>query len=176
MIAGVSVAAVVVAGGFAIDRSGVVRPNLELAADAGYQATVSSDTKIITRTVTVRNGGWTTVHVTGVGQDGPGLRLLGPADPGGPTKSSHVPGTPPPLDLHPGQIATMAVVYRVTDCAAVPSGPFPVTVRVDEPWGTQTINIFLPPIYVGPSGYAVNPPMTEWQKAMADQACGGRRP
>lgn len=175
LLAATLTAAVALGAGFAVDRSGVVRARLALAADAGYEASVSLDPKILTRQIVVRNTGWTTIRVVGVGQDGPGLKLLGPADAGGPTKYSDIQGTQPPFDLHPGETATLVVVYRVTDCAAVPAGPFPVPVRVDRPWGTQTIRVSLPPTYEGPDGYAVDPPMTEWQKAMADQACGVRK-
>lgn len=165
LVAGAAAAAVLVAAGFAADRS--VRAHLVLARDAGYQASTTKDSqgaRILTRQFTVKNTGWTTVRVVGVGQDGPGLRLLG-------SGTSEIPGAQPPFDLGPGKTAAVVVVYEITDCAAVPTGPFPVAVRVHGLWGTQTLHVALPQEYTGPDGFVINPPMTEWQKAMADQAC-----
>ncbi|GAA1983296.1 hypothetical protein [Catenulispora subtropica] len=168
--AAVWAAAVLLGAGVAVDYSGVVRAHLARSADVGTGGAALTTSKVIAQEVAVENTGWTTVRVVGVGQDGPGLRLLGSADPD--VRTSGVHGAQPPFDLHPGQTKTVAVAYRVTDCEAVPAGAFPVQIRVDRPWGTQTIGISLPQVYDGAGGTAVNPPMTEWQKDMADRACG----
>ena len=168
-----SAAAVLLGAGLGIDYSGVVRAHLVRAADVGTAGAALTTPKVIVEEVAVKNTGWSTVRVVGVGQDGPGLRLLGPSDPD--VRFSGVHGIEPPFEVRPGQTETVAVAYRVTDCAAVPTGPFPVQIRVDRFWGTQTIGITPPQVYDGPNGTAVDPPMTEWQKDMADRACGAPR-
>ncbi|MEY9862806.1 hypothetical protein ABH935_008454 [Catenulispora sp. GAS73] len=164
--------------GYTIDRSGVVRAHIDYYGDSGNIGATTPNPKFFTRQVAVRNTGWTTVHVTGVGQDGPGLRLVRPGGPEGFPKDLELVGsTPAPFDLHPGQIVTVEVAYQVTDCAAVPSGSFPVTLRVDRPWGTQTIDIAMPltPAPGTTNGLVPATDMVGWQKEMADNACNPRR-
>ena len=127
--------------------------------------------KILTQQVPVKNTGWTTVRVTGIGQDGPGLRLVGPSDAEGLKQASDIGGKQPPFDPHPGQTAIMVVAYRVTDCTAISSGPFPIAVRVDRPWGTETIDVPLPRQTPNTPGWTIDGADIEWQKAAADQAC-----
>ncbi|ACU70916.1 hypothetical protein Caci_1996 [Catenulispora acidiphila DSM 44928] len=173
----VAVAAAVVAvlaAGFATDRSGIVRAQVAFDQDTGLAGSVLVHPRIITHEIPVKNTGWTTVRVTGVGQDGPGLSLVRPGDAEGMTAAEDTSATPPPFDLHPGQTAIMQVAYRITDCAAVPAGPFPIAVRVDRPWGTETISVSVPPQpVVDPAapGFTVNGPVIEWQRAAADQSC-----
>ncbi|NUP46599.1 MAG: hypothetical protein HOW97_04705 [Catenulispora sp.] len=159
--------AVVIAAAVLLDLSGLIHPRITMPADRADGGAAYKDTQIIARQIVVHNDGWTTVHVTGIGQDGPGLRLLGPADPGGPNKNSEIAGAQPPFDLHPDQTVTMVVIYKITDCAAVSSSPFAVPVRVDSLWGTQTVSIALPPVYRGRSFTSI-----EWQRDMANDVCG----
>lgn len=163
--------AVVIIAAIFLNLSGLIHARIVMPEDRSDGGAAYTDTKTIARQVVVHNEGWTTVRVTGIGKDGPGLRLLGPDDPGGPNKNSEIPGARPPFDLHAGQTVTMAVIYKITDCAAVSDGPFPVPVRVDSLWGTQTVSIALPSVYSGPAYTPV-----EWQRAMANDACGIHRP
>jgi hypothetical protein len=167
--AAITTAAVVLGAGLVVDYSGVVRPHLDRSG-VGMSGVAMLNPKVIAQEFGVRNNGWTTVRVVGIGQSGPGLRLLAPTDPD--LRGSGISGKQPPFDLHPGQTVEIAVAYLVTDCAAVTADPFPVAVRVDRPWGTQTIHIPLSQSYDGPNGVASNPTMTEWQKDMADRSCG----
>ena len=173
-LAAVSAAATVLVAGFAVDRSGGVRANIGYSSESNDAGAASPTAKSFTRQFAVKNNGWTTVRVTGVGQNGPGLHLVGPGDKDGLPKDMELPGsTPVPFDLHPGQIAIVAVSYHVTDCAAVPSGSFPVTLRVDRPWGTQTIGISLPMTSApgNAHGLVSDTEMIGWQKEMADDVC-----
>lgn len=169
----------VLTAGFAVDRSGVVRAHVDYSADSGNSGEASPTSKFFDRQVPVRNTGWTTVRVTGVGKDGPGLRLVRPGDTAGfPKNWAPLPGaTAVPFDLHPGQTAIVHVTYQVTDCTAVPSGSFPLTLRVDRPWGTQTIDVSLPlePASGTADGLVSDTDMIGWQKEMADLACDPRR-
>lgn len=149
-------AGLVLAAAFAIDRSGIVRAHVEYSADTSFEGAATVNPKIFTRQIAVKNTGWTTVRVLGIGSDGPGLRLLAPAEVDAQSKTTGITQTRLPLALHPGQTVMMAVAYQVTDCNAVPAGSYPVPVRVDAPWETQTIDISLP---------------ARWLKDMADQAC-----
>lgn len=175
-------AAGILVAGFAIYRSGFVWARAAYDRHTGLASSTSVNPAIIALQVPVKNTGWTTIRVTGIGQDGPGLRLVRPGDTVGMEQVSELQGKPLPFDLHPGQTVILAIGYRVTDCEAVPSGPFPIAVRVDRPWGTQTISIPLPQQTQWPDDGAstsgptmvVNPPGIEWQKAAADQACHPR--
>jgi hypothetical protein len=173
-LAAASAAVAVLIAGFAVDRSGVVRAHIDYSADSANAGAASLNPRFFIRQVAVQNTGWTTVRVTGVGQDGPGLRLVRPGGPEGLPKDLELQdSTPVPFDLHPGQIATVEVAYQVTDCAAVPSDSFPVALRIDRLWGTQTIDISLPltPAPGTADGLVPDTAMVGWQKASADRAC-----
>jgi hypothetical protein len=103
-------------------RAGLVVARLEDSSNAwevnpGVRATYD---------LQISNAGWLPVTVTGAGRSGPGMELLS------------VDGTLPAV-LKPGESAVLALVYRVTDCAAVPSGAWPIPVRVDGPWFSHTV-------------------------------------
>ncbi|WP_194918960.1 hypothetical protein [Catenulispora rubra] len=173
-----SAAVAVLIAGFTIDRSGVVQAHVDYSADSSDSGAASPKTKFFTRQVAVQNNGWTTIHVTSVGKDGPGLHLVRPNGPEGLPKDLDLQGsTAVPFDLHPGQIAIVEVAYQVTDCAAVSSDPFPVALRVDRPWGTQTVDISLPlmPAPGITNGLVPASDMIGWQKEMADAVCNPRQ-
>lgn len=182
IVAASAAAATILTAGFAIDRSGFVWARAAYDPRAGLESSVSVNPGIIAQEVPVKNTGWTTIRVTGVGQDGPGLHLVGPGDSVGTKQVAELQGKPLPFDVHPGQTVMLAIGYRVTDCDAVPSGPFPIAVRIDRPWGTQTISIPLPQQMPVPDDGAstsrptivINPVGIEWQKAAADRACHPR--
>lgn len=175
-------AAVILTAGYANDHSGLMWARAVYDHHSALESSISVKSHIIAQEIPVENTGWTTIRVTGIGQDGPGLRLVRPGDAVGTAQVSELRGERLPFDLHPGQTVILAIGYRVTDCDAVPSGPFPIAVRVDRPWGTQTISIPLPQQTQRPDDGAstsgptmvVNPSGIEWQKAAADQACHPR--
>jgi hypothetical protein len=82
-----------------------------------------------------------------------------------------------PTTLRPGEEMAAVLIYRVTDCAAVPAGEWPVPATVKRPWGTAT-GYVLPPTqtlpnapqgmrqYNGSDQYAM-----QWQRAAADESC-----
>lgn len=178
-VAATAAVAVILVAGFAIDRSGFVGARVGYDDRAALEGSASVKPPLFAREIPVKNTGWTTIRVTGIGQDGPGLHLIGPGDTVGMQQVSELRGTPLPFDLHPGQTVILAIGYRVTDCDAVSSAPFPITVRIDRPWGTQTISIPIPHqedrSSIGASAnrptIEINPSGVEWQKAEADQAC-----
>ena len=107
--------------------------------------------------VPLANNGQLTETVLGLGRSGPGLTLLPSTD--------TYPRTLPP---HSGELLTLH--FAVTDCAAVPDGPWPVPVRVSRPWGTVTLYVAGPTVPDYP-GTADGPPGTPWQRRLADVAC-----
>jgi hypothetical protein len=174
IVAGCAATVLLGAAAYSLDRSRVVDAQIR-RTDAGWSGATSVNPKIIVRQFTVKNTGWTTARIVGFGKDGPGLKLLGPGDVGGPTKYSDIPSPRLPFDLGPGQSTPLVIYYAITDCGAVPSDSFPIPIRVDRPWGTQTIDIHLQPSYVTQGeGFQIDPPEIGWQKAMADSACGVR--
>jgi hypothetical protein len=125
-------------------------------------------------TVDVRNTGWTGMRVVGVGRSGPGLRL------------TRVDGTVP-ADLGDASSASYTLYYDVTNCAALPTGPWPVPVRIQRPWGVWTGWIGVEPMV--PMGDSPNPPppgmrsftgrdpyAKEWQVALANMTCTPQKP
>jgi hypothetical protein len=121
---------------------------------------------------TVVNAGWTAITVVGAGRDGPGLSLQAVStDPDGKV------ALPLPSTVEPGGTLTFVLRYRVTDCAAVPAEPWPVPIRVQRPWGVQSVYVAIPThtsrhapegmrSYSGRDPWAV-----EWQRDLADEDC-----
>lgn len=147
--------------------SGLAYPRLTWSYAVGYGGaagyrTFSTDVDIV-------NDGWTDVRITGVGQDGPGLRLIGVSD--RPHISTDA-GRKPPFTLHPGQTAAVSLTYQVTDCAAATSaGSFNVAVRVERPWGTQTVGIAVPETPASSADGLPAGTEVRWQRELAGQAC-----
>lgn len=154
----------VLSAGVVVWRSGAVVPRVAWA-NLGYSASSDLERRIVTHSVAIANRGWPSVHITGVGRSGPGLELV------------EVRGSLP-TTLSRGESTEVILVYRVTDCAAVPRGPWPVPVRVRRAWGTQTVYVSVPTesspdapdsyTFIGRDPYGV-----EWQRLLADRACGG---
>jgi hypothetical protein len=144
--------------------SGLVVPRVSIVKSSGFAYSV--EPTVVTHQVPIVNLGRRPVDVLGVGRSGPGMRL------------DAVRGAVP-TTLHPGESLTVTLVYRVTDCAAVPADPWPVPVQVKWPWGRYTAYLALPThtspdapddmrSFTGRDPYAV-----EWQRALADLACKG---
>jgi hypothetical protein len=124
-------------------------------------------TRVFEHPITIRNqNAWLPVSIEGVGREGPGLNLL--------LVTGFVPQT-----LAPGETLSFTLIYQVTDCAAVPDELWPLAVRIDRPWGIQTIYLHVPGetselapeerTYSGRDPYEI-----PWQRAAANAACGIR--
>lgn len=50
-----------------------------------------------------------------------------------------------PITLGPGDTADAEFVYQVTDCGNIPNEEWPIPVRVERPWGVQTVYVEPPP-------------------------------
>ena len=137
-------------------RAGLVVPRVE--RDDRLGGFVSSvERRGFSIGVPLVNNGRLTETLLGVGASAPGLTLLPSTD--------TFPRTLPP---HTGELLTLH--FAVTDCAAVPDGPWPVPVRVARPWGTVTLHVAGPtfPDYPAEAG---GPPGPWWQRRLANLAC-----
>ena len=108
--------------------------------------------------VIVHNDGLRPIRVLGVGRSGPGFRL------------DRVDG-PLPSTVEPGEYLELVLIYAVTDCAAVPTGPWPVPVVVERPWGVQTVYVQPPLLPATTHEGTSHWPDLEWQHWLADTAC-----
>jgi hypothetical protein len=153
------VAAVLVVGAGVVWRGGLLWPRIETQL-AGYDT--DSQGRTFRMVLQVDNRGLTDVHVRSVGRSGSGLRLLG---------ASEVPtGVPSSTGLE------VTLRYRVTDCAAVQRGDWPVPVVVDRPWGSLTTYDEAPtmPAANAPATYSYrgdDPYAVPWQVYLARRAC-----
>ena len=116
-------------------------------------------------TVEVRNSGWTSMTVDGIGRSGSGLRL------------TSVDATFP-VELPPSTGRVFSLSYDVTDCAAVPQGEWGIPVRIQRAWGVWSAWVRPQPFV--PMGVDVpgvrrfsgsDPYAKEWQAALAFTAC-----
>ena len=131
-------------------RSGVVLPRLGWPNDGeGW----SIEGNRVEYSMHIANRGWTSVEVLDVGRSGPGFVLD--------SVRAQLPTT-----LRPGESMEAVLIYRVTDCAAVPAGEWPVPVTVKRPWGTATGYVLPPP--------ETSPKAPQWQRALADVSCAPR--
>jgi hypothetical protein len=155
-----ALAGLLAVAGLAIWRSGLVMPGLDQTAD---NTSWSAGGGRFVLHLPVRNEGWTTLTVTGVGRGGPGLQL---------TDVVGVPAT-----VAPHRMTTVYLFYRVTDCAAVQRGAWPVPVRIQRPWGTLTLAVQPALITVDvPQGLSSfvdgrDPYGQQWQSALARFSC-----
>lgn len=108
-------------------RSGLLAPRV---SDTGSSMVgFDHDAGVMHYVFGIVNEGRFPVEVVSVGRAGPGL----------------APAEPPVWEnweslvtggwLGPGDIVQVGVAYEVTDCQAVPDGPWPVPVRMARPWG-----------------------------------------
>lgn len=152
-------------------RSGAVAPRLKWTDEWGWEASVGPE--LVSHAVVVVNDGWLPAQILGVGRSGPGLELVSVRE--GTSVDFREGSGIFPYVLQPGAIVAFAVVYRITDCSAIPQDPWPVPVRVQRPWGVQTVYIGLPeesfraPQLLSYSGR--NPYAVEWQRWIAADLC-----
>ncbi|WP_433352785.1 hypothetical protein ACQP25_06085 [Microtetraspora malaysiensis] len=113
--------------------SGIVRARLQTVMLEGHTGSGDSDTRVTTIRFGIRNEAWTPVTIVGAGRSSSFMRLL------------RVEGTHTPITLGPGDTADFEFVYKVTNCSAVSPQKWPIPVRVERPWGMQTIYVEPPP-------------------------------
>ncbi len=112
--------------GVLVWRTGLCVPQLRWPN--GWSWTASEDGPLVTFAVQVRNDGNFPVTINGAGASGPGLEWVG-------MEGSFPAVLPPHAELE------LRMVYRITDCALVSTGVWPVPVRVARPWGEMTIDL-----------------------------------
>jgi len=134
--------------------AGVLVPRVSWSDAPGYEFGWSP----AHHSVVVHNDGLLPIRVLGVGRSGPGLRL------------DRVDGTLPST-VDPGSQLSVMLTYAVTDCAAVPTQPWPVPVVVERPWGVQTVYVTLPDERAMDAEGMSRGPRLEWQRWLADAAC-----
>jgi hypothetical protein len=173
VIAAVAVVALLVASYLAA-TSGLLVAHLAHGHAGGYGD--GRDIGVIHYDFEVVNDGQFAIEILDVGRSGPGLEQVPfPSEIGG-----HYTEVVSTARLRPGEKVFLGVAYRVTDCDAVPDEPWPVPVRVDRWWGTQTVWIVLPT--QSREGFQLPPDRThngavswdwdvEWQRNLADAHC-----
>jgi hypothetical protein len=109
----------------------------------------------------VANAGWYPVTVQAVGQSGPGLELLG-VEPAEHEYAGRTAGPPFPVTLRPGQSRTATLVYRITDCAAVPRGRWPVVADVQTSLISMSVDV-------------IDEAGEPWQERVTDWSCERQR-
>ncbi|MDQ1724785.1 MAG: hypothetical protein QOG52_1813 [Frankiaceae bacterium] len=144
-------------------QSGVLVPHVVRGNAGGNGWSANSQARQVTTTVEIRNDGWQSLRVTGVGRSGPGMTL----------RSVNMAF---PVEVQPSTSVQVTLSYDITDCAAVPRGRWPVPVRVQRPWGTFTSWVDLergiPPVTPTPHGlFNSGPYEQEWQALLAITAC-----
>lgn len=156
----IAVALVAVVVGELCWYAGLIAPRLSwtdtLGSEYGWDP--------VHHSVSVHNDGLLPVRVLDVGRSGRGFTLQG--------VTGDLPAT-----VDPGGDLKVVLTYQVTDCAAVPAGAWPVPIRVERPWGVQTVYIGLPTKQddEAPDGLVTEEVRqrhaVEWQQWLADVAC-----
>jgi hypothetical protein len=124
-----------VLAGYAVNLSGVVAPRLitfwpETAwGEPGSDRADPSAWEIHYKT-TLLSSSWYPVRVQDVQNATPGLELV---------EISGLPGEP----LGYREQREVHLVFRVTDCEAMPAGRWPVELRVTRAWGQQAVTLHL---------------------------------
>ncbi len=122
----------------AIWRSGAIVPRLSIGDEGGFGYSELRGGPIHFE-FTIANAGRLPVTVVGAGRGGPGLELV------------RVDGDFP-IELDPRESTTFVLHYRVTDCSATVTDPWPPPVRVRRLSWTQTVqpvewpNMLLPSV------------------------------
>lgn len=162
MTVALSAAALVLASGALLWRSGVVMAHLSWDRYAGGYSHSGGPSGRVEQNVKVHNDGWTAVTLLGAGRDMPGMSLV---------EVSPV----FPFALGPGETMEFVVTFEVVECAEVSRDAWPVPVTVRRWWGEQTAYIELPKeIRRAPHGVIIDPGPyeVEWQYELGALACG----
>jgi hypothetical protein len=82
-----------------------------------------------------------------------------------------------PLTVQPGATTTIRISYTITDCSLYVRGPWPLPIRIDRPWGEQTVYVTPPALADpdAPDSYTTigdtDPYALEWQDSLTRMAC-----
>ena len=125
----IAAAVLLVVAGALVWRTGIVVPRL--AWPRGLQEWEENPDWVRVR-IAVANAGRFTVTVLDAGRSAPGFELLG-------VEGVDRAPSPFPVTLAPGADVDAVLVYRITDCFEAPEGNWPLTARVDRPWGAMTV-------------------------------------
>jgi hypothetical protein len=149
-----AMALVLFIAGALVWRSGVIAPRL--VWPDGMRAWSLHQSGLARVQFLVFNAGWAPVTVLEVGRSAPGLELVrvdgGDVD--------FPAASPLPITLAPGTGIGVVLVYRVSDCETPPRGDWPVTARVQRPWGVMTVDV----LSDAPAG-------SPWQEDLVDLWC-----
>jgi len=140
--------------------SGLLVPRLSFSGQVRAIAPRSEPT--FTIVLVVKNDTPFTIHLRSAGRSGSGLQIIDTE-----TASQLTSGTAGKITLH----------YRVTNCSAVPSGSWPVPVRVERLWGQSTVWVAGSLQLSNPDSDGDDDPdpwEIPWQQAMAQIACSGK--
>jgi hypothetical protein len=95
--------------------------------------------------------------IVGIGRSGPGMTLVPPKK-----QDARI--------LQPGRSLVFSLKYKITDCAAVPKGDWPIPVRVEASGGQTTVYASLQMFGSDREGKPAGKP---WQTALSGEVCGG---
>jgi hypothetical protein len=153
-----AVVAVVLAAGTLFWRNGIVVPRLVWPGGSrGWEETNS----VLRIQFELANAGWFPVTVQAVGRSGPGLELLG-VEPGEHEYAGRTADPPFPVTLRPGQSRTATLVYRITECADVPRGLWPVVAHVQRSVMSMSVDV-------------IDEAGDPWQERVTDWSCKRQR-
>jgi hypothetical protein len=130
-----AVAVVLLTAGTLVWRSGVIAPRLVWPNGMDHWALDRSGLAQVP--VVVSNAGWSPVTVLDLGRSAPGLELLRVV--GGDVDFPAA--SPLPVTLPPNTGIGVVLIYRVSDCETPPRGDWPVTARVQRPWGVMNVEV-----------------------------------
>jgi hypothetical protein len=132
-----------------------------LSTGSTYQMSGDRIHKYVSYTFTLLNGSSRQVLVNKIGQNGPGLQLLVPSGSGMTQKLVPSSGPGKTQTIPPHKSIRLTVWFRVSDCATVPKGSWPLT--MEAAWSSgkwQRVSLGLT------SGLSV-----QWQKSLANLVC-----
>ncbi|MGI5282048.1 hypothetical protein ACQEVF_01845 [Nonomuraea polychroma] len=144
--------------------SGLVSARLGVHGVEGSFRSSNSATRTVSIRFGIKNNGWTPVTIVGAGRSSSFMRLL------------RIEDMRTPMTLNPGETTAINFVYQVTDCANITIEEWPIPVRVERLWGTQTIYVDPSPQEPNTSNDSVpedfeGSSWTLWHVAMASDVC-----
>ena len=120
-----------------------------LSTGPTYQSTGDKVHRFVSFTFTIVNGNSREIRIRQIGRNGPGLQLLVPAGSG--MNQKFIPPTGPGVTrvIPAHKSIRLTVWYRVSDCAKVPHGSWPLAMNVAWSSGQwQQVALQMPSAYV----------------------------
>jgi hypothetical protein len=94
----------------------------------GADMRADKGSRLVTQDYWIKNNGAVDERITAATTHAAGLAVLGSS-------------IDRPITIRVGASTHVVMHYRITDCAAVPYGPLPVSLHLDRWWGTRTITV-----------------------------------